>query len=50
MLQRDKVILMTKLAMEEKTDTRRNFITGSFWFDDYAAKELWESFFAISFA
>ena len=50
MLQRDKVILMTKLAMEEKTDTRRNFITGNFWFDDYAAKELWESFFAITFA
>ena len=50
MLQREKVILMTRLAMEEKTDTRYRFITGSFWFDDYAAKELWESFFAVTFA
>ncbi len=50
MLRQDKVILMTRLAMEEKTRTRWHFITGSFWFDDYAAKELWESFFAITFA
>ena len=50
MLQKDKVILMTKLAMEEKTGTRSRFVMRSFWFDDYAAKELWQSFFAITFA
>ena len=50
MLQQEKVILMTRLAMEEKTHSRYRFITGSFWFDDYAAKELWEAFFAITFA
>lgn len=50
MIKREKVILMTRLAIEEKNDTRYRFISGSFWFDDYASKELWESFFAISFA
>ena len=50
MVQKEKVILMTRLAIEEKTDTRCRFITGNFWFDDYASKELWEAFFAISFA
>ncbi len=50
MLKQEKIILMTRLAMEEKTHARYGFITGSFWFDDYAAKELWESFFAITFA
>ena len=50
MVKKEKVILMTRLAIEEKTDPRYRFITGSFWFDDYASKELWEAFFAISFA
>ncbi len=50
MVQQEKVILMTRLAIEEKSDTRCRFITGHFWFDDYASKELWEAFFAISFA
>ena len=50
MLQKEKIILMTRLAVEEKTNARYRFITGSFWFDDYASKELWEAFFAISFA
>ena len=50
MVQQEKVILMTRLAIEEKTDTRCRFITGNFWFDDYASKELWEAFFAVTFA
>ena len=50
MVRQDKVILMTRLAIEEKNDPRFRFITGSFWFDDYASKELWEAFFAITFA
>ena len=50
MLKQEKVILMTKLAIEEKTHSRYRFITGSFWFDDYASKELWEAFFFFSFA
>ena len=35
MVKKEKVILMTRLAIEEKTDPRYRFITGSFWFDDY---------------
>ena len=50
MVRKEKVILMTRLAIEEKTDTRCRFITGNFWFDDYASKELWEAFFAVTFA
>lgn len=50
MVSREKVAIMTRLAIEEKHDSRSAFVTGSFWFTDYASKELWESFFAISFA
>lgn len=50
MIRKDKVVWMTRLAIEEKNDTRYAFITEHFWFNDYATKELWEAFFAITFA
>lgn len=48
MLQKDKVIIMTRLALEEKKDPRLSFITRNFWFDDYLALELWKAFFAVT--
>ena len=48
MLQKDKVIIMTKLALEEKKDPRLSFINRNFWFDDYLALELWKAFFAVT--
>ena len=48
MLQKDKVAIMTRLAMEEKKSPRYGFITRSYWFDDYISLEMWKAFFAIS--
>ena len=47
-LQKDKVILMTRLAMEEKKNPRQSFITRQYWFNDYVTTELWKAFFAIT--
>ena len=49
MIQKGKVAIMTKLAIEEKNEPRYAFITSRFWFNDYATTEMWKSFFAISF-
>ena len=49
MVNKDRVVLMTRLAIEEKHDTRITFNMDSFWFNDYASTILWKSFFAISF-
>lgn len=48
MLQKDKVVIMTRLAMEEKKTPRYGFITRSYWFDDYISLEMWKAFFAVS--
>ncbi len=48
MLQKDKVIIMTRLALEEKKDPRLSFITRNYWFDDYLSLELWKAFFAVT--
>lgn len=48
MVQKDKLIIMTRLAMEEKKDSRLGFITRNYWFDDYLTLELWKSFFAVT--
>ena len=48
MLQKDKVIIMTRLALEEKKDPRLSFITRNYWFDDYLGLELWKAFFAVT--
>ncbi|MBQ7145446.1 MAG: hypothetical protein IJR95_01585 [Lachnospiraceae bacterium] len=48
MVQKDKLIIMTRLAMEEKKDSRLGFITRNYWFDDYMTLELWKAFFAVT--
>lgn len=48
MLQKDKVVIMTRLAMEEKKDSRQSFITRNYYFDDYITLELWKAFFAVT--
>lgn len=48
MLQKDKVVIMTRLAMEEKKDPRLSFITRNYYFDDYLTLELWKAFFAVT--
>lgn len=48
MVQKDKLIIMTRLAMEEKKDPRLGFITRNYWFDDYMTLELWKAFFAVT--
>ena len=48
MLQKDKVAIMTRLAIEEKKNPRFSFITRNYWFDDYVTLEMWKAFFAIT--
>ncbi len=48
MLQKDKVAIMARLAMEEKKNPRYSFITRNYWFDDYLTLEMWKAFFAIT--
>ena len=48
MLQKDKVVIMTKLAIEEKNEPRFGYITRSYWFNDYLTTEMWKAFFAIT--
>lgn len=48
MVQKDKTIIMTRLAMEEKKDPRLGFIIRNYWFDDYLTLELWKAFFAVT--
>lgn len=50
MVSKEKIAIMTRLAIDEKHDSRCSFVTGNFWFTDYAGKELWEAFFAITVA
>jgi len=48
MLQKDKVAIMTRLAIEEKNEPRFSYITRSYWFNDYLTTEMWKAFFAIT--
>ena len=48
MLQKDKVAILARLAMEEKKNPRYSFITRNYWFDDYLTLEMWKAFFAIT--
>ncbi len=48
MLQREKVIAMSRLAIEEKKAPRLGFIHRQYWFNDYLTTEMWKAFFAIT--
>ena len=48
MIRREKVAVMTRLAIEEKNKPRFGFITRNYWFNDYVTTEMWKAFFAIT--
>ena len=50
MVNKSKVILMSRTAMLLKKHPRDNFITGRFWVDDFLSFELWKAFIGITLA
>ena len=50
MIHKGKVAVMTRLAIEEKSEPRYAFITSRFWFTDYLTTEMWKTFFAVTLA
>ena len=48
MVQKKKVTVMTKLAIEESHHHRLGFISDHFWTSDYILGELWKSFLVIT--
>ena len=48
MIQKKKVCVMTKLAIEEKKNQRLGFIADRFWTSDYILGELWKTFLVVT--
>ncbi len=48
MIQKKKVSVMTKLAIEEKKNQRLGFIADRFWTSDYILGELWKTVLVIT--